>query len=65
MGNLRQTAKLRNQMFFGPPCTILRYYKHLNLTFILNINITTKLLYRVSQKSGALLKTLSFVTASN
>ena len=34
-------------MFFGPPCTILRYYEHLNLTFILNINITTKLLYTI------------------
>ena len=29
-------------MFFGPHCTILKYYEHLNLTFILNINITTK-----------------------
>ena len=31
-------------MFFRPLCTILRFYEHLNLTFIRNINITTKLL---------------------
>ena len=57
---------ISQKLGLNPPPPPLRYYEHLNLTLnILNINITTKLLYRVSQQSGALLKTLSFVTASN